>query len=74
MITKASIKELTGFFKGRKLPDIHIKLGNSETIIHTEKMVNSHLAILPSHIGNEYFTSYQDRLYKLKTILENEEV
>lgn len=66
------IHELRRYFSSIDLPDDPILIDNVTVIEDVKLFVNSHFEMIEANNGNPKFASYIQRLYKLKSILENQ--
>lgn len=69
MYTPEQLNELEQYFKTVTLP-AEIQLSQCEKIFDVPKFVKTQLNTLRSSEGAKVFTSYYDRLVKLKELLE----
>jgi hypothetical protein len=71
MYTEKEIAELEQFFKSTTLPK-EIQLTPAERIADVKKFISSHLEAVRANIGNNAFTSFFDRMVKLKELLQKQ--
>lgn len=70
-VWSAQVDELELFFEGRVLPS-HIAICSYCYITHPKLFVENHLATCRAQEGNNAYRPYLNRLFELKTLIENE--
>jgi hypothetical protein len=70
-IWAAQVDEIEKFFEGRVLPN-HITICSFCYITHPELYLKNHISTCRAQEGNNTYRPYLNRLFELKTLIENE--
>lgn len=71
MYTEKDLNELEAFFKSIPKANLpaEIEVVQAQKVTDVPKFINAHLACVKSNIGRNAYTSFYDRLVRLKELL-----